>query len=58
MWFVFKNGLRVWGRCVTRFLSLKEEDNVSVRFFGFFFFFFGKVRIAATTYRQVNNPSM
>ena len=49
MWFVFKNGLRVWGRCVTRFLSLKSEDNVSVRFFGLFFFFFGKVRIAATT---------
>ena len=46
-------GLRVRGRCVTRFLYLKEEDNVSGGFF--FFFFLGKD--CCHYFRGVNNPS-
>ena len=48
-------GLRVRGRCVTRFLYLKEEDNVSG---GFFFFFFFKVRIAATTLEGLTTQAL
>lgn len=44
-------GLKVWGRCVTRFLYLKEEDNVSV-------FFFFKVRIAATTLERLTTQAL
>ena len=45
-------GLKVWGRCVTRFLYLKEEDNVSV------LFFFFKVRIAATTLERLTTQAL